>query len=179
MTASQSRKSARRATCLSTGHGRARPDIQPSSQVVRQFANCDATHRPFISRFTAGRTRWIGSNPITHLTPRHSNPHSARRITLVPLRAVSLYGAFFVKEFARAANLWPSSVSLFDLKARSFVPTRTSLASSRAEAVKVGRRTNLAIGSAVTRPHLDSFEHDGTLGAIGMTIEGSPLLGAD
>ena len=60
----------------------------------------------------------------------------------------ALYGAFFVKEFTRAANLCPSSVSLFDLKARFFVPTRTSLAPSRAEAVKVGRRTNLATGSA-------------------------------
>jgi hypothetical protein len=60
----------------------------------------------------------------------------------------ALYGAFFVKEFTRAANLCPSSVSLFDLKARFFVPTRTSLAASRAEAVKAGRRTNLATGPA-------------------------------
>ena len=29
-----------------------------------------------------------------------------------------LYGAFFVKEFARAAHLFPSSVSRFDLKVR-------------------------------------------------------------
>ena len=28
----------------------------------------------------------------------------------------------------------------------------------------------LTTGSAVTRQHLDSFEHDGTVGAIGMTI---------
>ena len=89
----------------------------------------------------------------------------------------ALYGAFFVKEFTRAANLCPSSVSLFDLKARFFVPTRTSLAPSRAEAVKVGRRTNLATGPPVTRPHLDSFEHDGTFGAIGMTIRGEPAFG--
>jgi hypothetical protein len=39
---------------------------------------------------------------------------------------------------------FPSSVSLFDLKARFFVPTRGSLTSSRAGAVKVGRRANLA-----------------------------------
>jgi CheY-like chemotaxis protein len=44
----------------------------------------------------------------------------------------ALYGTFFVKKFTRAANLCPSSVSLFDLKARFFVPTRTSLAPSRA-----------------------------------------------
>jgi hypothetical protein len=46
---------------------------------------------------------------------------------------------------------------------RFFVPTRTSFALARAEAVKVGRRTNLTTGSAVARPHRDSFEHDGTL----------------
>src|SRR5882724_2131694 len=41
-----------------------------------------------------------------------------------------------------------------------------SLTSSRAGAVKVGRRANL-----------DSFERDGTLGAIGMTIRGEPAFG--
>jgi hypothetical protein len=40
--------------------------------------------------------------------------------------------------------LFPSSVSLFDLEARFFVPTRASLTSTRAGAVKVGRRANLA-----------------------------------
>ena len=29
------------------------------------------------------------------------------------------------------------------------------------------------------RPHLDGFEHDGTLGAIGMTIGGEPACGRD
>ena len=67
---------------------------------------------------------------------------------------------------------------MFDLKARFFVPIRGSLTSSRAAAVKVGRRTNLATGSAVARPYLDSFEHDGTLGAIGMTIRGGARVRA-
>src|SRR5882757_3580283 len=70
-----------------------------------------------------------------------------------------------------------SSVSLFDLKARFFVPTRGSLTSSRAGAVKVGRRANLAACSELARLYLDSFEHDGTLGAIGMTIRGEPAFG--
>jgi hypothetical protein len=43
----------------------------------------------------------------------------------------------------------PSSVSLFDLKAGFFVPTRALLAAARAEAVKVGRRTNLSACSAL------------------------------
>ena len=63
-------------------------------------------------------------------------------------------------------------------ESRFFVPTRTSLALARAEAVKVGRRTNFTTGSAVARPHLDSFEHDGTLGAVGMTIRGKPAFRA-
>jgi hypothetical protein len=54
MTASQSCKSARRAHCLSTGHGRARPDIQPSSQIVRQFTTFDPTRRSFMSCFAVG-----------------------------------------------------------------------------------------------------------------------------
>jgi len=55
MTASQSRKTARRAHCLSAGHGRARPDIQPSSQIVRQFTAIDATRRSFVSRSVLGQ----------------------------------------------------------------------------------------------------------------------------
>ena len=76
MTASQSRKSARRARCLSTGHGRARSDIQLSSQIVRQFTAFDATRRSFMSRFTvANLLDRLDSNHTPH--PRHSNPHSA------------------------------------------------------------------------------------------------------
>jgi hypothetical protein len=52
MTAPQSRKSARLARRLSTGHGRARSDIQLSSQIVRQITAFDATRRSIISRFT-------------------------------------------------------------------------------------------------------------------------------
>ena len=61
--------------------------------------------------------------------------------------------------------LCPFRFLLFDLKARFFVPTRSSLTSSRAGAVKVGRRANLAACSELARPYLDSSEHDGTLGA--------------
>jgi hypothetical protein len=38
---------------------------------------------------------------------------------------------------------------------------------TRAEAVKVGRRSAIAAHFAVSRPRLDSFEHDGMLGSIG------------
>src|SRR5208282_5445554 len=69
-------------------------------------------------------------------------------------------------------------VSLFDLESRFFAPTRSIAKPARAGAVKVGRRPNLAAYRALARPHLDSFEHDGTLGAVGMTIRGEPALRA-
>src|SRR5256885_14866980 len=46
----------------------------------------------------------------------------------------------------------------------------------RAEAVKIGRRTNLAACFALARPYLDGFEHDGTLNAVAMTIRGEPAF---
>ena len=67
MTASQSRKSDHRARCLSIGHGRARSDIQPSSQIVRQFTAFYAT-RPLIQQpFHRPRACWSASTPFTHL----------------------------------------------------------------------------------------------------------------
>jgi len=89
----------------------------------------------------------------------------------------------FVKEAAFQQATGRRIVSFVSFFVRSesrfFVPTRTSFVLARAEAVKVGRRTNLTTGSAVARPHLDSFEHDGSLGAIGMTIGGEPACGRD
>src|SRR6266436_9654314 len=101
-----------------------------------------------------------------------------KRIRRCQNRGVTLVWGFFCQGVRQCnACFCPSSVSLFDLKARFFVPTRGSLTSSRAGAVKVGRRANLAACSELARPYLDSFEHDGTLGAIGMTIRGEPAFG--
>jgi hypothetical protein len=112
---------------------------------------------------------------ITLDPPAQSRCLQSARSPHVPLPAV----LFLSTSFGRAAHFFPSSVSLFDLKARFFVPTRALLTSARAGAVKVGRRTNFAACSAVAWPHLDSSEHDGTLGAIGMTIRGEPACGRD
>src|SRR5271169_5955104 len=66
------------------------------------------------------------------------------------------------------------------MESRFFAPTRSITKPARAGAVKVGRRPNLAAYSALARPHLDCSEHDGTLGAVGMTIRGEPAFpGAD
>ena len=51
MTVPQSRKSARCARRLSTGHDRVRSIIRQSSQIVPQLAKFDAARRSFISRF--------------------------------------------------------------------------------------------------------------------------------
>jgi len=47
----------------------------------------------------------------------------------------------------------------------------------RAELYKVGYHPNLAACFGVARPYLDSFEHDGTLNAVAMTIRGEPAFG--
>jgi hypothetical protein len=47
----------------------------------------------------------------------------------------------------------------------------------RAEAVKIGRRTNFAARFALARPYVDSFEHDGTPNAVAMKIRGEPAFG--
>jgi len=71
-------------------------------------------------------------------------------------------------------------ISLFDLKAHFFAPTRSVRALSRAGAVKVGRRYDLSSCPGDARPHLDSSEHGGTLVVVRMTInEGSAPFAAE
>ena len=83
----------------------------------------------------------IGSSHTPH--PRHSNPHSARRTTHLSLPAVSLYGAFFVKEFRQSVKSFVLRQFLCSIsKPVSSSRPAASLTSSRAGAVKVGRRTN-------------------------------------
>jgi hypothetical protein len=91
---------------------------------------------------------------------------------------VTLVWGFFCQGVRQCnARFCPSSVSLFDLKARFFVPTRSSARPSRAGAVKVGRCNNLSTCFALARPYLDRFEHDGTLRAVATTIRGEPAFG--
>jgi hypothetical protein len=93
-------------------------------------------------------------------------------------RGVTLVWGLFCQGVSGGWRIFfASSVSLFDREARFFVPTRASLTLARAGAVKVGRRTNLAACSALARPYLDGFEHDGTLGVVGMTIREEPAFG--
>src|SRR5437762_5904273 len=94
--------------------------------------------------FTHSQSSCHIAEVVLALTAAKSPQRLTRYLARPP--AVSLYGAFFVKEF-----FCLSSVSLFDLKARFFVPTRGSLTSSRAGAVKVGRRANRAACSGLAR----------------------------
>ena len=85
-----------------------------------------------------------------------------------------MYGAFPVKGYPLPQGLisFPSSVSLFDLVARFFAPTRSFHTPARAEVVKAGR-----LFGGHRRLGLDGFEHDGTLDAVGMTIGGELAFG--
>jgi hypothetical protein len=104
----------------------------------------------------------------------HSNPHSTGAADSPPHRGFLVWALSSDKGLAHLF----SCVSFFVRSRSPFLrPDRVSLMPPRAEAVKVGRRTNLTACSAFARPHLDSFEHDGTLGAIGMTIRGEPAFG--
>src|SRR5206468_225706 len=60
-------------------------------------------------------------------------------------------------------------ISLFDLKAHFFAPTRSVQTLSRTGAVKVGRRSDITSCSGDARPYLDSSEHGSTLVVVGMT----------
>jgi hypothetical protein len=70
---------------------------------------------------------------------------------------------------------------------RQFLCSISKPVSSSRPALRLRRRaqklSRLAVAPTlrqappVTRPHLDSFEHDGTFGAIGMTIRGEPAFG--
>src|ERR1700688_4653763 len=80
----------------------------------------------------------------------------------------------------RSAHFFPLSVSLFDLRARFFVPTRASLALARAETVKVGRRTNPFRQAPPLPGHtLTASSTTARLVPIGMTIRGEPAFGRD
>jgi hypothetical protein len=75
----------------------------------------------------------------------------------------------------RPADPASKPVSLFDLGARFFVPTRAAAGTTRADAVKAGRRGVSAAPSAVARPRLDGGEHGVTLRAVGaLRISSSP-----
>ena len=69
MTASQVRKSAYRARCLSTGRTAERArDFQLTSQIARQFMMFDAIRRSFTSRFTVARLAG-SAPPQSHISP--------------------------------------------------------------------------------------------------------------
>ena len=120
-----------------------------------------------------------------HAPPSCANLHSARRSRRhrLPFPAGSLYGLCQggVSIGGRSAHLF-SFVSFFVRSESPFL--RPDLPTSLA----AGAHRNcqgwpshqpFPTSSAVARPHLDSFEHDSTFGAIGMTIRGEPAFGRD
>ncbi len=94
--------------------------------VVSDRANISAARRqpPSIHPPLRSRTTFGTSPPtIRHSARGTQIPITHAALPTYPLPRFPCMG-LFVKEFARAAILCPSSVSLFDLKARFFVPTR-------------------------------------------------------
>ena len=76
-------------------------------------------------------------------------------------------------ESSRKFTTWYFSfnpISLFDLKAHFFAPTRSFRTLSRAGAVKIGRHSDISSCTGYARPHLDSSEHGSTLVVVGMTM---------
>ncbi len=135
-------------------------------------------HEPLHRRPTCS----IGLAPVTHLIRGTQIPIAHAAPPTYPFPRFPCMGLFFVKEFARASNLL-SFVSFF---VSFFVRSQSPfLRPDPRFADVVARRScqgwpshqPFPTSSAVARPHLDSFEHDGTLGAIGMTIRGEPAFG--
>src|SRR5438105_7195541 len=110
-----------------------------------------------MSSASGGRSAWIA--------------HQSRR-------PKTLYGALEVKrKIHDMLFFFFNPISLFDLKAHFFAPTRHFQTLSRAGAVKVGRRSDISSCPGDARPHLDSPEHGSTLVVVGMTrSEGSSLV---
>ena len=110
-----------------------------------------------------------------------SSPPLAGASVLSASRFEPLVPCMGLSESSRDLSSPPLSffrpIPLFDRGDHPFVPTRASFTSARAGAVKVGRRTPTLRHAPPLPPHLDSFEPDGTLGAIGMTIRGEPAFG--
>jgi hypothetical protein len=63
--------------------------------------------------------------------------------------------------------LMPIVRSHLIVRSRTISPSRPAVPRepSRADAVKVGRRSNIEARSAIARPHLDGVEHGGRIGA--------------
>ena len=111
--------------------------------------------------------------------PRRPNPHSDRGTAArSPQRGFLVWG--FVKEEFQRATRRPFFLREFLCSIEKPVSSSRPTLRSRRRAQKLSR-----LAAAPTLRHapplpghnLDSFEHDGTLGAIGMTIRGEPAFG--
>jgi hypothetical protein len=94
------------------------------------------------------------------------------------MMGLSLYGAFFVKEFAERQFCCLSSVSFVRSQSPFLRPDpRLADVVARRSCQGWPSAPTLRHAPSLPRPYLDSLEHDGRLGAIGMTIRGVPAFG--
>src|SRR5207247_6700949 len=137
-------------------HGTSRPSIDVGStaaSLIGRQGQALSGHPPLRCQ--------CRSRALASLRTRHQGPCMALSLS----RNLPGPRIFFLRRF-------------LDLISKSVSSSRPAHRwSMRAEAVKIGRRTNLAACFALARPYLDGFEHDGTLNAVAMTIRGEPAFG--
>jgi hypothetical protein len=130
-------------------------------------------HTPLRSRTTSA----IAPSTISHSARGTQIPITHAATPTYPFPRFPCMGLFLSRSSPERQIFCPSSVSLFDLKARFFVPTRR-FADVVARRSCQGWPPRQPCGMLrACQAYLDSFEHDGTLGAIGMTIRGEPAFG--
>ena len=151
MSASQFHKSPRCARRFSTGHGRARSDIQPSPQIVRQLARFDTARRSFFGGSTVARLPdRLDPNPPAH--PQRSNPHNAWGPAPRSLSAVSSLGGF------RTPALGARGSSTHRAGIRNPSQIRTNAANFK-KVWRAGEVSTLASHGITPVEHDDDSEH--------------------
>ena len=145
--------------------GRRKTRVDPDRPVTEGWAKARFARRAHHWQPTAWARRARSSSQVE--TTRHAR--------LCP----PLYGAFGVKQRSIISTSFFLSFVPSLCSTGAIIPSsRPALRSRRrAGAVKVGRRTPTLRHAPPLPPHLDSFEPDGTLGAIGMTIRGELAFG--
>jgi hypothetical protein len=125
----------------------------------------------------------VGSLPTAMTCPLRSRALDPLRHYYRAVRPSPAHRYFRPRGWSRLRLVWGfrSQAEIYHLHLfLSLVPSLCStgaiIPSSR-PALRSRRRAQKLSRLAVARPHLDSFEHHGTLGAIGMTIRGEPAFG--
>ena len=156
-----------------------KPDCQNKSLAARFFggwptggfnAICWPNGRvgardPFIEGQPVGNLQFtIGPTPFTHNATPLPGFHCSRAGSCFSSESAPrpLYGGFLVKRFKQGGASFFLRHFFVRSESPFLRPDPDFTHATRKRGVR--RRTNLAACSALARPHLDGFEHDGTAG---------------